>query len=299
MTRQSLILFSHGSLLCGAGRTLARHADALREAESFASVSVGYLNYMKPSFEDAVQDALRHEPDEIFIQPWFLVAGKFVREDLPPRIEAARALAPQRPIRVGPVFGRALELAGAWLECAKHHRPVSHWAAYLDAAPSFCERRADCPLYGIHPCPVADGPTANRPETPAEPPADKPWLRPALLIMAHGSPRQETCDEIEAIAEPLRAANDFAEILVSYLDCNSPTIGNACDILAAWGHRQIIALPHFLHTGRHVCDDVPTILEEAMARHPGLTIHMTPFVGQSPRLVELAQKNATSADPVG
>ena len=51
----ALILFSHGSLLCGAGEALDAHAEGLRKTGKWQVVTVGYLNYSEPTFLEAVR----------------------------------------------------------------------------------------------------------------------------------------------------------------------------------------------------------------------------------------------------
>jgi hypothetical protein len=48
----ALILFSNGSLLCGAGEALEAHAARLRERGDYDLVAVGYLNYSEPLFAE-------------------------------------------------------------------------------------------------------------------------------------------------------------------------------------------------------------------------------------------------------
>ena len=71
----------------------SRHA--LKADGAAAIVEVGYLNYSAPTFEDAFEKCVTRGADEITVMPYFLIAGKFVQVDLPPKIEAMRARFPQ------------------------------------------------------------------------------------------------------------------------------------------------------------------------------------------------------------
>ena len=53
----ALILFSHGSLLCGAGEALEAHAARLRARGRWPVVEVGYMNYSEPTFAQAIEGA--------------------------------------------------------------------------------------------------------------------------------------------------------------------------------------------------------------------------------------------------
>lgn len=107
-------------------------------------------------------------------------------------------------------------------------------------------------------------------------------VRQALLLILHGSPRPDANEPALQIAQQLREDSRFDYIAVAYLECNEPSICDAVDECAAAGAEELIAVPYFLHTGRHQVLDVPRLLLEGAARNPGLTILMTDPVGTSP-----------------
>lgn len=114
--RQSaVILFSHGSVLPGAGVMLDGHVAAMRVLGRFATVEAGYLNYSDPPIEVAVEKCLRAGASQIVIVPYFLVAGKFVTVDLPARLEAVRQANPS----VEFVLARAIEDAPLMLDIVR------------------------------------------------------------------------------------------------------------------------------------------------------------------------------------
>ncbi len=46
-------------------------------------------------------------------------------------------------------------------------------------------------------------------------------------------------------------------------------------------------MPYFLHTGTHVAEDLPALLEEGRARHPGIEFRMGDYLGRSERITEI------------
>lgn len=104
----------------------------------------------------------------------------------------------------------------------------------------------------------------------------------ALLILAHGSPRPEANEDVLRLAELLRARAAYPLIAIGYLDCNQPDIPAAIDECVAHGATAIIAVPYFLHSGKHFFVDVPELLEEAARRHPSVPILMGDYVGHEP-----------------
>src|SRR5215470_7288973 len=131
----ALILFSHGSLLCGAGNTLYEHARRLEERGEFDIVEVGFLNYSKPEFSVAVEKCVAGEAELIVVLPYFLVPGKFVSKDLPQKIEEARAIYPEVDFIVAEPIGFDDRLADAILELAGSSAGSGMWRNILERAP--------------------------------------------------------------------------------------------------------------------------------------------------------------------
>ena len=109
----------------------------------------------------------------------------------------------------------------------------------------------------------------------------------ALLIMAHGSPRPEANDDIRKLADVIRQRRLFSYVTIGYLDCNQPDIGAAVDECVTAGATEIAAVPYFLHSGRHMLRDLPSILEERAARHPSVSILMGDYVGRQPQMADV------------
>lgn len=119
----------------------------------------------------------------------------------------------------------------------------------------------------------------------------------ALLLMAHGSPRPEANEDIVRVAEVVRARKAFGMVLVAYLDCNEPTIPAGVDQCVAAGATEIVAVPYFLHSGKHFLRDIPDLLEEAQLRHPHVSIRMGDFVGHMPALADVLRDRVQAAIP--
>ncbi|MES2464495.1 MAG: CbiX/SirB N-terminal domain-containing protein [Armatimonadota bacterium] len=113
----------------------------------------------------------------------------------------------------------------------------------------------------------------------------------ALLVMVHGSPRPIANEDMFRVVAAFKARPDAREsfpiVEVGFMECNEPTIPDAIDRCVAQGATTLTAVPYFLHTGTHVCDDLPTLMEEAEIRHPQVTFRMGDYLGLSPRLTDL------------
>ena len=121
----------------------------------------------------------------------------------------------------------------------------------------------------------------------------------ALLVMVHGSPTADANADMFRVVEELAARPEarerFPVVEVGFMECNEPTIPEAIERCVGRGAGRVVAVPYFLHTGTHVADDLPTLLEEAQARHPQVEFLMGDYIGLSPRLTDLLAARAVAA----
>lgn len=150
---KALILFSHGSLLCGAGEALDEHAQRLRARGGYDLVAIGYLNYSEPSFADAVATVVGAGAHRIIVAPYFLAPGYFVTTSLPKELNKASAAHPGVEFAVADALGSDTSLVDALLDAALSARPAAHWRDPIKRAASSCRPSPTCPLYGTPACP--------------------------------------------------------------------------------------------------------------------------------------------------
>jgi sirohydrochlorin ferrochelatase len=147
----AVILFSHGSTLCGAGEALERHAERLRE--QFGIVEVGFMNYSQPTFEEAVEKVTKAGVDEITVVPFFLVPGYFVSKSLPERVEIVKHEYPDVSFIIAAPLGADPLLADAVIDAALSPLSDDEWRRGLNCAARACRYSAECPIYKTPKCP--------------------------------------------------------------------------------------------------------------------------------------------------
>jgi len=260
---RAVLLIGHGSLRSGAGAAMIHLAERAHAAGIAPIVSAGFLNYSRPTFGETLARCVEIGASEVIIQPYFLVPGKFVREDLARLAEAGQLAFPRLPIRVAQPFGDHPALARLLLKRALE-------ADYLAANPHIIHRRL--------PRPIDDG-AKWRPLHALQ--------RTGLLIMAHGSPDPESNAPIYAIAGRVRASGRYAAVSVCFMDLNKPGIPESIDDLIDRGIRHLIAAPFFLQLGNHVKDDLPAMIAAARARHPASTILLAEHLAYDRLLVSV------------
>lgn len=116
----------------------------------------------------------------------------------------------------------------------------------------------------------------------------------ALLLVAHGSPRPEANADIQHVAAVVRQRMRESPVRIGYLDCNAPDIAAAVDECVADGATEVVVVPYFLHSGRHLLRDVPEILEQSAKKYPAITITMTDYVGRQPAIADVLLDRARS-----
>lgn len=108
----------------------------------------------------------------------------------------------------------------------------------------------------------------------------------SLLIIAHGSRRAASNDEVSALADAVRdrPGQPYDHVETAFLELATPDIPTALEALAARGACDIVALPYFLAAGTHVTLDIPAALDAFRAAHPHVSVRLTPHLGASAAL---------------
>ena len=109
----------------------------------------------------------------------------------------------------------------------------------------------------------------------------------ALLLIAHGSRRESSNDEIRALAVQLRDNPRFDLVECAFLEMTGPTILQCGGKLAAAGATEIVVLPYFLAAGNHVATDIPVEVALIKQRHQSLKITIAPHLGAATGIGQL------------
>jgi len=115
----------------------------------------------------------------------------------------------------------------------------------------------------------------------------------ALLIVAHGSRRAESNEEVKTLTDQLRirieslSPPDFSFVHCAFLELADPSIADGIRDCVATGVEEVVVLPYFLSAGRHVVQDIPAIIEQVAANIPNVTVRIAPYLGSSAGLSDL------------
>ena len=110
----------------------------------------------------------------------------------------------------------------------------------------------------------------------------------ALLIVAHGSRRNESNEEVNVLSNKVRErfSKKFPIIRSAFLELADPLIPEGLQQCIDDGACSIDVLPYFLNSGRHVTEDIPKIVNKFSEGTP-VEINITPHIGSSVMLIDI------------
>ena len=111
----------------------------------------------------------------------------------------------------------------------------------------------------------------------------------SLLIIAHGSRRTASNDEVRQLAERVSGLADsgFDEVSAAFLELAEPSIPDGLEACIQRGAREVVVFPYFLAAGRHVVEDIPQEIAPVVARYPDVDVQLAPHLGQASALPEM------------
>lgn len=119
--------------------------------------------------------------------------------------------------------------------------------------------------------------------------------RLGLLVIGHGSRREQANATLRDVARQLAAEGTFTAVEAAFLDLSDPSIEQGYGRLVEAGCVRIVAHPFFLFPGLHTTADIPAQLDEAARRHPGATWTVTQPLGLHPGVLAAAMARIAEA----
>ena len=119
----------------------------------------------------------------------------------------------------------------------------------------------------------------------------------ALLLIAHGSRSEKSNKEVVTIATKLQeyCGGQYDIVQPAFLELAAPLIPDGIKDCIKHGATSITALPYFLNSGRHVLEDIPGIINEAIEHHPNMKITLASHIGASDMMMDILVSTASTA----
>ncbi|MBI2750377.1 MAG: CbiX/SirB N-terminal domain-containing protein [Burkholderiales bacterium] len=108
-----------------------------------------------------------------------------------------------------------------------------------------------------------------------------------IVLFAHGSRDPLWHKPMEAVAAHIATVAPNTPVACAYLELSRPDLPTAVADLVSHGVTTVSVLPLFLGVGKHAREDLPRLVAELQALHPGVRFKLNPSIGEDARLVQL------------
>src|SRR5690606_37108786 len=114
----------------------------------------------------------------------------------------------------------------------------------------------------------------------------------AILIVDHGSRREEANAQLGAIAALVKELAPEAIVELAHMELAAPSIREGLAECVRRGATEVVVVPYFLSAGRHVTQDIPRLVAEAARDHPTVRVRVTGALGPDRLLAALVLERA-------
>lgn len=108
-----------------------------------------------------------------------------------------------------------------------------------------------------------------------------------LIVVDHGSRRAESNAMLERMVVQVEAVVPYEIVEPAHMEIAEPSIATAFEACVARGARTVVVSPYFLLPGKHWNEDIPALVEEAAARHPGIAYLVAAPFGLHPLMAQV------------
>ena len=112
-------------------------------------------------------------------------------------------------------------------------------------------------------------------------------MQKAIVLFSHGSRDPLWRAPIEAVAARIAAQHPARPVACAYLELCTPSLAEATQQLVTQGATHVTVVPMFLGTGKHAREDLPVLVQQLHAAHPGVRFHVQTAIGEDPRMTAL------------
>ena len=116
-----------------------------------------------------------------------------------------------------------------------------------------------------------------------------------LLLFAHGARDPQWARPFQAVAARCAAARGAQRVALAFLEFMQPGLVDAGSALVAAGCTAVDVVPLFLGAGGHVRKDIPVLMAQLQAAHPGVAFRLRPAIGEADLVVDAMA--AAALDP--
>ena len=121
-------------------------------------------------------------------------------------------------------------------------------------------------------------------------------MKTALLLIAHGSRREEANDDLYHVVGHLRGRGEHPVVEAAFLELAEPDIEQGAARCVAQGAERVLLLPYFLSAGVHVTRDLTEACRKLASYHPHVEFRLAEPLGRHPLLLQVLLERARQAE---
>jgi sirohydrochlorin ferrochelatase len=114
--------------------------------------------------------------------------------------------------------------------------------------------------------------------------------RLGIILVDHGSRREESNAMLLDVVREFQAATGFAIVEPAHMELAAPSIDTAFSRCVERGAKRIVVFPYFLLPGRHWDEDIPRLAAAAASKHLGVQFLVTAPFGLHPLMSEIMRQ---------
>lgn len=114
-----------------------------------------------------------------------------------------------------------------------------------------------------------------------------------IILVDHGSRFKAANDMLDEVVAMFKRVSGNRIVQAAHMELAEPTIAQAFDACVRQGAGRVAVHPYFLSPGKHSTTDIPRIVEQAAAQHPGVTFHVTPPLGLDDKIAEVIMRRVS------
>ena len=108
-----------------------------------------------------------------------------------------------------------------------------------------------------------------------------------ILVLAHGSRKNETEETMEKIVGFVREELETELIEIGYMEFRSVNLESGLLNLIEKGANDIKVVPYFLFEGMHIKEDIPTEIAAFKKKHPDIAVTLGKTLGVDKRIANV------------
>jgi len=257
----ALLLIGHGTRSPEGADELRRFAVTLAKARPEVAVEPGFIEFVEPSLDEAVDRLVAGGSTRVVAVPLLLLGAGHLKDDGPGALARARARHPDTAFR----YGRDLGLHPLVLAVAEDRVRETAFAPSPHRWPE-----------GPDDAVVLVGRGSTDPDANAD-------LVKAARLLADGRGLAAG----PAASAPVGSTPPLGAVEPAFVSLARPGVADALDRCHALGARRIAVVPYFLFTGLLV-ERIGQAARDWAGAHPDTEVALGPHLGIDDRLVELA-----------